>query len=1026
MAGKGKQLWGFLKRKRLRAADAVCLAIFISCVYFVSRHSFSYSLGLEPEAAIEAPWLVKADKSGSLYVVDKGKMRILKITDNEVERVIHGGAPSGDTFWCADNIAVSDGGDVYVQETGWGKTGLSLDYESILHYDRNGKSLGVCHKVDYDGIYADKHRLFGLSWKEDGLYFVEADEYGFSLKRMDLDGGAPEEVFSADMEDAITMVQDFVINADGTGVFVIDKRGRLYKAAEGEVRLFWELGDSGAGEGGEKTALYRGTLGAGDSVYVTEIASGRLLFFGHENGYRPQEVLLGPQMWNASYTVLADGGWRLDYVADGGVGSVLGSAETLEGVGYEGLPETGSAILAGQEAAVRYSYPKSAAYLAREIFYHAMAAAAAITALYLLARAAAVVFTLSYGNTQKVGMLVVSTVIVVSFILVYGLMEEFRGIYRGELLAKLSMTAQIAANGMDEEKLDDIEPPQNFMNESYLVLWNELNTVFDRDYGYGEDIYCNILRYDGEKGYAVIYLDNSIGTYYPLTEEETKQVRQVYETGDSVISDVRIETGSYIYVMTPILGGDGRVAGVVSVGTLSDVIDSKIAKMMKGIAISMVMIILAIMFLFGEVLSFFDLRDQYRQSAHGKRRAVPMHVVRLVVFVAFMAFNMATSFLPVYILRFVSDGMGIPTALASSLPMTMNLVFVGLTSLACPCLITRLGFGPLAAASGFTALCGDLLMANARSYGMVAAGLSLNGIGAGMIVNSIHIFMASVSGDGENGEVFPIFNAASLAGVNCGMLFGSALAQRMGQGRVFLVSAASWAFVALVFVAVRQGFAAGGSLGNGGGGKKESMVSLVLSPGILKFMLCMQIPYIIMNSFTYYYVPIYGNGQGLTENETSLLIITCALCSAYLSVAMSNYMAARFGDRAMYISSILTFMGLLFFAWHMTLPSLAVALVLIGIANSFGSSSRISCFIRMPASVRCGEEQAMGAYDFVDNLGESMGSIIFAGIISVGFRSGILGLVGCVGGLNAIYALLGCGGDKKTGSKNVSQETGAS
>ena len=529
--------------------------------------------------------------------------------------------------------------------------------------------------------------------------------------------------------------------------------------------------------------------------------------------------------------------------------------------------------------------------------------------------------------------------------------------------------------------------------------------VLDKNYEYSRDMYCNILRYDGDRGYAVAYLDNSIGTFYPLTDVETEQVRQVYETGITVGSDVKSETGSYIYVMIPVLDGQGKVAGVVSVGTLSSVLDGKIREMTNHILIVMVMIVLVIMFLYGELLSFIELRQKAGQGKEGGRRRIPMHIVRLSVFITFMAFNMATSFLPVYILRFVREDMGIPSALAASLPMTLNLASIGLTSIVCPRLMKRLGFRTLAAVSGSVALCGDLMMALCFRYEMVVAGLVLNGIGVGLITNSVHIFIASIADQEQDG--FSIFNAASLSGINCGMLFGSALAERIGQANVYFVSAAVWAVVILVFVLIGRSFVL---KERGEAPESGGMLRFIASPSILKFMLCVQIPYIVINSFTYYYVPIYGNEQGLTENVTSLLIILCSLCSVYLSVSVTNYVTNRFRGRAMYLSTVITFAGLLLFAWNMTLPSLVGALLLIGLANSFGSATRISRFIQMDAAVRYGEDNAMGAYDFVDNLGESTGSIIFASIISVGFSTGILTLLGCVGGLNALYALTERGG----------------
>ncbi len=979
-----------MAEKRIKKTDLLCIIIAIFCLSFLMNHRHQYDWKLSREMPVESPWLVKADKQGNYYVVDYEKTRILKIVQGQLEEVIYGAAPSGDTFYYAENICVSDSGDVFVQDTGWSETGFSLDYESILQYDTEGNSKGVLYQADYDDIYSDKHRLFGMTVREDRLYFVKADEEGFSLHEINLSSREISILTSYEMADAIMLIQDFIIDGEKLEVYAVDKRGRIYRGSKGggALETLYQLDADKTLLEGQKVVLYRGAIGKDSTVYVTDIGSNQLLKFSGAKGYQREIVAEGSQMWNVFSHELQDGREVLAYVSDGGIYTADTDGTEITGI---------------------YQYIKSSNYIMKELLFDLAAAFFLMALVYLLIRALYFLFAISYTNTQKIGALVISTVIVVSVILVYGLMGQFKDVYREELLTKLSMTAQIVSNSLEKEHLDDIEMPQNYGNDSYQTLWNTMARVLDKEYAYSEDIYCNLLRDDGTTGYAVIYLDNSIGTFYPLTDDETQGVRTVYEKGVSLQSDVRSETGAYIYVMTPVIGDDGQVAGVVSVGTLRSVIDGKIQNMSESIVITMIMIILVIMFVFSEVLSFFDLREKYREGAAdiAGPKPIPMHVVRLAVFITFMAFNMATSFLPVYVMRFVGEGMGIPTALANSFPITLNLIFIGLTSVFCPRLMEKMGFARLASLSGIIALSGDLLMALSANYVMILAGMVLNGIGVGLITNSIHIFIASISKNQENEDGFSIFNAASISGINCGMLFGSSLAGRLGQNRVFFVSALAWVLVTLVFAAVGGRFVMEGARHLEKGQKRQSMLDFITSPGILKFMICIQIPYIVMNSFTYYYVPIYGNENDLSEKVTSLLIIACSLCSVYLSVPVTNYLSRRFKDKAMYLSSLITFAGLLIFAWKMSLPTLLTALLMVGLANSFGSSTRISYFIRMKDSVRYGEEHAMGAYNFVDNLGESTGSIIFAGIISIGFGSGILGLIGWVGGLNGLYALTG-------------------
>ncbi|NLC10985.1 MAG: hypothetical protein GX767_01855 [Firmicutes bacterium] len=277
-------------------------------------------------------------------------------------------------------------------------------------------------------------------------------------------------------------------------------------------------------------------------------------------------------------------------------------------------------------------------------------------------------------------------------------------------------------------------------------------------------MYCNILKRESDEAYAIAYIDSSIGAYFPLFDAEAAEVHRVYDTGEVLLSSTVSETGPYIYVKAPIYDNDGKVIGVVEVGTLSDVLDSSVNQMLRAIVVPLIMIILVILFVFSEIFSFIDLCSKYKEEVQENKQAVPLHLVRFLVFITFVAFNMATSFLPVYILRFVGEGIDIPRELAGSIPMSINLVFLAITSLFCARLLNAFSFRKVAVFSGCIALCGDLILALSQNYAMIVSGLILNGIGVGLITNAIHIYLASskFGGNKVSGYGFSIFSAASL------------------------------------------------------------------------------------------------------------------------------------------------------------------------------------------------------------------------------------------------------------------------
>lgn len=976
-----QKLWNWFARKRLDIVDIILIIVLVGSALYGYKNMYKYDLGFDKTLTLSNPWLVKTDNSGNSYVVDKERSRIVVIDKSgQVSRVICGNDPDGNTFYYPDNIYVDDKGGVYVHDIWWNATGFSLDGEGIMYYTPDGKFNKNIYEVNYNKIYCDKHRIFGMTEYEGLIYFITADEKGFALNSVSPSDGKVSTLAAYSLKDAITLIQDFAINPAPKVVYAVDKRGKLIEASNGAVTQVQDVYKKTTTN--EKIALYRTAVDNNGKVYVTDIASNRLLSFSKKDGYQYSKVAEGSALWNVA--VNNESG-NVSFVVDGQI---------------RVLDSTGKIILEGS------NFAKSTEQLQKEILFELSLLLAALSALYVFIRLLFFVVTFKYTENQRIGVLVATAVLIVTAITVNQLMSDFKSTYRDEILNKLEMSAQIVSSTTDIEALKNIKTPKDYMNDNYKKLLSSINSTLNKNYAYSNDMYCNILKYDGNEAYAVAYIDNSIGAYYPLFGSEAEEVQKIYKSGELLHSDSVSETGSYIYVKAPIFDHDGKVIAVVEVGTLSDVLTGSVNEMLRKISIPLLMLILVILFAFSEIFSIFDLRSKYKQEVKTNKRAIPLHVVRFLVFVTFMAFNMVTSFLPVYILKFVGEGIGISREFAGSIPMSVNLVFIGLTSLVCARLLNAFSFRRVAVLSACIAFGGDFTLAIAHNYTMIVIGLALNGLGVGLITNSIHMFIAS-SKFGENmdnGYGFSIFSAASLSGINCGMMFGATLAENLGQSNVFFVSSAAWLLVILIFLFLGRNI----TFYTEEKAKEHGSLTLkqfIFNKNVLCFMALVQIPYIVMNSFTYYYVPIFANLQGLGENESCILIMLSSLCSVYLSVALTNYLGNKIKYNTIYLSSFITFLALILFGLRTSVPILIVTLIMIGIANSFGTTSRLEYFTSSKEATAYGQDRTMGIYNFIDNIGESAGPMLLASIISTGFLVGIVKLVSVFTGMNGLFAL---------------------
>ena len=170
-------------------------------------------------------------------------------------------------------------------------------------------------------------------------------------------------------------------------------------------------------------------------------------------------------------------------------------------------------------------------------------------------------------------------------------------------------------------------------------------------------------------------------------------------------------------------------------------------------------------------------------------------------------------------------------------------------------------------------------------------------------------------------------------------------------------------------------------------------------------MILVAIPYVIVNGFTSYFLPVFGDAYGLTESQTSLFLVMNCLVGIFLSGTLTDICMKYLGKASLYLSSALSLGAVLVFGYFQNLYMLAFALFVLGAARSFGATTRELIFCAQPKVQKIGEDKAMGYYNFADNIGESIGTIVFGGIMRVGFVSGMWALTGISAGLLALFGI---------------------
>jgi hypothetical protein len=166
-------------------------------------------------------------------------------------------------------------------------------------------------------------------------------------------------------------------------------------------------------------------------------------------------------------------------------------------------------------------------------------------------------------------MMSILMVFIVSIMLCSMMLTSFRDSYSDKIREQIKSAAYMVSNQIDGQRLLNMQNGSGFGGDDYNNLVMIMERSFTEEVDFYEQMYCNIITLDEDKdqGYAVAYLDQSIGDYYPLYEDETDKLKEVYKTKRGIWNESATDvSGTYISIKVPIFTSDDRVVGAVDVG----------------------------------------------------------------------------------------------------------------------------------------------------------------------------------------------------------------------------------------------------------------------------------------------------------------------------------------------------------------------------------------------------------------------------------------------------------------------------
>ncbi|MGN0712321.1 MAG: hypothetical protein ACI4LJ_00970, partial [Anaerovoracaceae bacterium] len=567
-----KRLWNSLFCPGMKRTGILLTLIAVLLLIFCWEFRMPVSEAFRGTTEISLGYSAKQGPDGLFYVLDSGHERLLCFDDaGKLHFSIENPSDEESDLLYIDDFCVSEDG-IFLSVSQWDE--MALAREAILSYDLNGSYRQTLQNRDYTEDRTNKHRFYGISAADGVPRFLECLSDSVRIGDREIP-----------YENAFNAVSDAVFVGDTVSILDKDGTVRGFSGENSTGTIVYSL----SAEKEENVVPYRLSADSAGTLYFTDIRNRAVRRIDPEQ-HASQVCCTDTDSLTVGIT--EQGEFLL--LDEGGL-HVVGTSDE---VNFLRLEKNGSAILL-----------QMVWLLALGILI--------ILLLILAIRLIRAVLRKEHNMTRIVSFWIIGAVTVVSALLCGMLMNGFTESYRAKIEEQVESAAYMVANQISGEDIDRIEETGGFGGEAYQRLCSVMENAFTMDIAFYNQLYCNILKLseDGSQGYAVAYLDQSIGAYFPLDEVEQAELQTVYETGNAVWNqEVADISGTYLSIKVPVFDGTDSVRGAVAVGVETYVITDTLNAMLMKILLSAAVMLMLVWLVSVEAMSFTKNLDFYRKN----------------------------------------------------------------------------------------------------------------------------------------------------------------------------------------------------------------------------------------------------------------------------------------------------------------------------------------------------------------------------------------------------------------------------
>lgn len=954
------------RKKLALILGAACLLLAALC--WVFRPLFT-DAPFSTAYAFDGPSGVFPGESGRLYIIDQGKKTVL-ITDGQGKllRSIDCGTDGDSEPYYASLVAEGADGSIYVADTRYAGQGTRISQERIFRYDADGENGTCIYLIDYEAIEQEAPLQYGniLSLREENgaLVFTRKTDNGLAVCQLDLASGRLQ---SAGYDLPGQYISDADAEPGTLRPIFTNRLGQVCTVTDGATEVLLDEGRTSwmlcAEEG---------------RIYYSDIAANAVLCYDLETG-REEIVLEAPDILY-------------------GVQTAGGRLYTTDYMGYYML-EDGEASYVD---ALTYSQPLLRCALWAALFLGGLLAVA--VAYLLLAPA---LHRPKSELFQRMA-IVLGVSLCMGCLVGYITITQMVSNQKATVMEQLNLFCDILVENTDTEALANIDSLADYKGEDFNQVKEPLDALTRMGYENGMYYYYAIYSTDGEVIYTIMDFEETLPARYPVYAYGEEGYTEVLAEGESVEFGGDVSSyGSWAFVLKPIRDAAGTPIAIMEVGTNLDDLDSQIQELVKEVALTILSMAVVLLMIIVEIIFYAEHRERKRKNLAlpGLAAQFPL---RLLIFLAYLVDCMQDAFVSILANQLYTPILGIPQSVGAALPLSAQVFAAAVMAFLGGGLSRKLGVKKTLVAGFLLEITGCLLCGAGGTYFSLLGGKAVIGMGLGLIIVSLNAIAARGEDEAESAKAFTDISAGTLAGVTAGAGVGSIILSFGHYSMVYFAGAA------ILLIGLVLSFS--------GRDYKEAAVAkakeevgffrFLFNRQVITFLLLMLLPFLMGLSFREYFFPIYAAELGMSETMIGRLYLICGLLVIYAGPQLTGKLIARLGGKwTVALASGLIIAAPLLYAAIPTLATTIVGVLLLSVAISFGYAAQSTYYSELPSVEHYGGGRAMGIYSLFENIGQTLGPMIYGLAMMLGYRSG-LGLIG--GAMLALLLLfLACNGKKK-------------